>query len=140
MQKSDAKEAEARAASAASAASTAAADGQSIEKDHAAASVGTVASEVQKAKGKDDKILALIQERKSTAKNEKEKSEKSAKRSKSASETTRGRNDKKNSKDPGRSQRYKEHFQYQISEEANPHPQSQKQRRRSRKDETGNRK
>ena len=27
-----------------------------------------------------------------------------------------------NSKDPGKSQRCKEHFQYQISEEANPHP------------------
>ena len=66
-QKSDAKEAEARAASAASAASTAAADGKSIKKDHAAASVGTVASEVQEAEGKDDKIMALIQERKSTA-------------------------------------------------------------------------
>ena len=73
VQKSDAKEAEVRAASAASVASTAAADGKSIKKDHAAASVGTIASEVQEAKGKDDKILALIQERKSTAKNEKEK-------------------------------------------------------------------
>ena len=72
-QKSDAKEAEARAASAASAASTAAAYGKSIKKDHAAASVGTVATEVQEAKGKEDKILALIQERKSTAKNEKGK-------------------------------------------------------------------
>ena len=43
---------------------------QSIKKDHAAASVGIVASEVQEAKGKDDKILSVIQERKSTAKNE----------------------------------------------------------------------
>ena len=73
MQKADAEEAVARAASAASAASTAAADGQSIKKGHAAASVGTVASEVQEAKGKDEKILAFIQERKSTAKNEKGK-------------------------------------------------------------------
>ena len=73
VQKAEAKEAEARAASAASAASAAAADGQSIKKDDAAASVGTVASEVQETKGKDEKILALIQERKSTAKNEKEK-------------------------------------------------------------------
>ena len=94
-QKSDANEAEARVASAASAASTTAADGKTIKEDHAAASVGTVASEAQEAKGKDDKILALIQERKSTAKNEKEKSEESVKKSKSASETTRGRKDKK---------------------------------------------
>ena len=57
--RSDAKKAEARVASAAS---TAAADGKSIKKDHAAASVGTVASEVQEAKGNEDKILALIQE------------------------------------------------------------------------------
>ena len=70
VQKAEAKEAEARAASAASAA---AADGQSIKKNDAAASAGTVASEVQETKGKDEKILALIQERKSTAKNEKEK-------------------------------------------------------------------
>ena len=91
VQKADAKEAEARAASAASAASTAAADGHSITEGHAAASVGTVASEVQETKGTGEKILALIQERKSTAKNEKEKCEKSAKRSRSASQTTRGR-------------------------------------------------
>ena len=76
-QKADAEEAAARAASAASAASTAAADGQPITKSHAVASVGTVASEAQETKGKDERVLAL-------------KSVKSAKRSKSASETTQG--------------------------------------------------
>ena len=49
-QKPESKEAEAREASVASAASTAAAVGKSIKKDQAAASVGTVASEVQEAK------------------------------------------------------------------------------------------
>ena len=78
-QKVDAEEAAARAASAASAASTAAADGQSITKSHAVASVGTVASEAQETDGKDEKSPALIQERKSIAKNEKEKTVKSAK-------------------------------------------------------------
>ena len=55
---------------------------------------------------------------------------KSAKGSKSVSKSTKEGQDKKNSKDPGRSQRYKEHFQYQISEEANLHPQNQEQSRR----------
>ena len=68
-QKSDAEEAAARTASAAL---TAAADGQTITKSHAAASVGTVASEAQETKGKDNEILALIHERKTIAKHEKE--------------------------------------------------------------------
>ena len=72
-QKSDAEEAAARAASAASAASTAAADGQPTTKAHVAASEGTVASEAQATKEKDEKIRALIQERKSIEKHEKER-------------------------------------------------------------------
>ena len=70
MQKADAEEDVARAASAAP---TAAADGHSIMKGHAVASVGTVASEAQGTKGKDERIRALIQERKSTAKHEKDR-------------------------------------------------------------------
>ena len=72
-QKGNAEEPAARAAPAASAASTAAADGHSITKSRAAASAGTVASEAQETKGKDEKILALKQERKMTAKHEKER-------------------------------------------------------------------
>ena len=44
---------------------------------------------------------------------------------------------RKNSKDSGKGQGYKEHIQYQISEKANSHPQSQKQRWRSRKTRQG---
>ena len=128
--KPEAKEAEARAASAASGASTAAADGKSIKKDQAAASVGTVASAVQEAKGKEDKILALIQERKSTAKNEKEKIRKiSDEIKKCIRDNKRTKRQEKIQKILEKSQRYKEHFQYQISEEADPHAQSQKQGR-----------
>ena len=141
-QKANVEEAEARAASAASAASTAAADGQSIMKDHAAASVGTGASEAQETKGKDKTILALTQERKSIAKHESLKtSMKSAKKDQKVHQRQqKDEKTRKNSKGPGRSQRNKEHFQYQVSEEAHPHPQSQKQRRRNYQNEAGNRK
>ena len=72
-QKSEAEEDAAPAASAASSASTAAADGQSITNAHAAAFEGTVASEAQETTEKDEKNRALIQERKTMAKHEKER-------------------------------------------------------------------
>ena len=72
-QKSEPEEDAAPAASAASPASTAAADRQSITKAHAAAFEGTVASEAQETTEKDEKIGPFIQERKTTAKHEKER-------------------------------------------------------------------
>ena len=60
-------------ASAASAAPAAAADGHSITKTHAAASEGTAASEAQETKEKDEKNRALIQERKTIVKHEKDR-------------------------------------------------------------------
>ena len=141
MQKSDAKDAEARASSAASAASTAAADGQSIKKDHAAASVGTVASKVQEAKGKDDKILSLIQERKSTAKNESEKIREISKEIKKCIRDNKRSKRQEKSKRSWKKSKVQGTFPVlKISEEAIRHPRSQKQRRRSRNDDTVNRK
>ena len=69
-------EAEARAAAqtaAAAAASTAAADGEAITKNNAEAAEATEASEARETKDKDEEILVLIQERKTTAKHEKER-------------------------------------------------------------------
>ena len=57
----------------ASAASAAAADGRSITKRQAAALEGTAASEAQEMNEKDEKIRALVQERKTTAKHEKDR-------------------------------------------------------------------
>ena len=71
--KPEAGEDEAHAAPAAALAATAAADGQAITKTHAEASEGAVSSEVQETTEKDEKIRALIQERKTTAKHEKER-------------------------------------------------------------------
>ena len=65
--KPEAGEDEAHAAPAAALAATAAADGQAITKTHAEASEGAVAQK------KDEKIRALIQERETTAKHEKER-------------------------------------------------------------------
>ena len=72
-QKPEAGEDEAHAAPAAALAATAAADGQTITKTHAEPSEGAVASEVQETTEKDEKIRALIQERKTTAKHDKER-------------------------------------------------------------------
>ena len=74
------------------------------------------------------KFSTSYKKRKSTAKNEKEKSENSKEIIKCIRDDKRSKR-RKISKDLAKSQRYKEHVQYQISEEANPHPQSQKQRR-----------
>ena len=60
-------------ATAAAAASSAAADGQSVTKSYAVATEATEAPEAQETKEKDNEILALIQERKTTAKHEKER-------------------------------------------------------------------
>ena len=70
-QKSEAKIDVAPAASAASPSSAAAADGQPIRGACAAAIEGTAASEAQETTVRDEKIRALIQERKTTAKHEK---------------------------------------------------------------------
>ena len=55
------------------AALTAAADGESITKSGAEAAEATEATEAQETQGKDKEIMALIQERKTTAKHEKER-------------------------------------------------------------------
>ena len=94
---------------------------------------------MQETNEKDEKIGPSYKKGRQSRSTKKIESVKSVKRWKSASETTRRRKDKKKFKRSWKSQRYTEHFQYQISEEANPHPQSQKQRRRSGQDETRNR-
>ena len=140
VQKADAEEAVARAASAASAATTAAADGHSIMKGHAAASVGTVASNAQETKGKMKKFWPSYKKGNQLRRMRRENQRNLRKDQQVHQRQPRDENTRKNAKTLGRNQRYKEHFQYQISEKANPHLQNQKQRRRSRKDETGNRK
>ena len=96
------------AASASSTAPTAAADGQSIIRNQAAASVGIEASEAQEAKEKDGKMLTFIQQRKSVAKHEREKSAKSAITSKSISRKPKGlKRHEQIQKDLGRGERNK---------------------------------
>ena len=46
----------------------------------------------------------------------------------------KGKQDNKNSEDPGRTQRDKEHHQYQVSEKANPHSKSQNKAKPSTRD------
>ena len=65
--------AEDAAARAATAALTVATDKKFITMSYAVAAETTEASEVQETKGKDKEILTLIQERKTTAKHEKER-------------------------------------------------------------------
>ena len=60
-------------ATAAAAASSAAADGKSITKSYAVAAEATEAPEAQETKKEDNEILVLIQERKTTAKHDKER-------------------------------------------------------------------
>ena len=93
-QKSEAEEDAAPVASEASPASKAAADGQSITNAHAAAFDGTVASEAQETTGKDEKNGALIEERKTTAKHEKERIREISKEKNISGKTT-GQKDKR---------------------------------------------
>ena len=72
-QETKAEEAEGWTASEASAASAAAADGKTIAERHAAAPEGTVASEAQETNEKDEKFRALVQEKKTIAKHEKDR-------------------------------------------------------------------
>ena len=72
-QKPEAVEVEAHAAPAAAFVATAAADGQTITKTHAEAAEGADASEVQETTEKEGKIRALIHERRTMAKHEKER-------------------------------------------------------------------
>ena len=94
-QKPKTGEDEAHAASSAALAATAAADGQAITKTHAKASEGAVASEVQETTEKDVKIRDLIQERKTTAKHEKERICEISKEIKNIPGKTKGRRDRK---------------------------------------------
>ena len=110
-------------AEAATAALTAAAGGDAITKNSAEAAEATVAAEAQ---DKDEEILALIQERKTTGKHEKERIRNQQK------EKTKGRRGKKkNTEDIGRTHRNEEHLQHQDGKKANPHPKEKKQRRRN---------
>ena len=68
----------------------------------------------------------------------KSESVKSAKRSKNISGKTKGRKDKKEFRRSWKSQRNKKHSQYQISEETNPYPKGQRQRRRNHQDKRRN--
>ena len=90
-------EAEVRTVSDATAALAAAEDGKSIKRGHAEAPAGTAAAaEAQEKTEKEEEIRALIQERKTTAKHEKERIRDISKKiKKNASEKTKGRQDKK---------------------------------------------
>ena len=100
-------------------------------KRDAAAPEGTAASEAQEMNEKDERIRALVQERKTTAKHEKDRIRELSK------EIKKCIRDNERTKRKERIQKILEkvkgtkHFQYQDSEEAYPHPKSQKQRRRS---------
>ena len=125
------------AAWAASAALSAAMEEDFISMSSAAAAEVTEASEAKETKGQHLEILALIQERKTIAKHEKERIREISKKIKNCIRENEEKT-RKNPKDHGRGQRNKEHFQYQICEEANPHLQSQKQRRRNYQSEARN--
>ena len=102
-----------------------------IETWHAVAADGSAAQEVEDTNGRDKKIRALIQKRKNTAKNEKEKIREISKEiKKNIRENKKEEKTRKNSEDPGTSERNKEYPQHQICKKANPYPQDQKQRRR----------
>ena len=129
-QKLEVREAEAHAAPAAALAATASADGQSITKTHAEVFEGAVASEAPETTEKDEKIRALIQERKTTAKHEKERiREISKKIKKYIRENKRTKRQERIQKILEKVKGTKNHCQYQINEEANPSPKSQRQRR-----------
>ena len=105
--KPDVEETAAQAASAASSAPTAAADGQSITKDHAAGLEGTVASEAQETTEKDEKHRALIQERKAIEKHEKERIREISKKIKKNIRENKRTKRREHSEDLGKSQRIK---------------------------------
>ena len=133
-QKPKAGEDEAHAAPAA----TAAADGQTITKTHAEAAEGAVTSEAPEMNEKDERIRALIQERKTTTKDKKDRIREISKEIKIYQGKQKDEKTGKNSEDLGKSQRNKKHTHYQISEETNPYPKGQRQRRRNHQDETRN--
>ena len=85
------------AAAALTAALTAAADGKTITKHNAEAAGASEASEVQETEGKDKEIPALIQQRKTTAKHEKERIREISKKIKKCIRK-KGRTDEKNQK------------------------------------------
>ena len=136
-QKAKAEEAERKTTADASAGPAAAAADESIEQRQAAAPEGTAASEAQERNEKDERIRALIQERKTIAKSKKNRIREISKEIKKCiRDSKRLKRQEKKPNKSGKSQRYKEYLQYQVSEQANPHPQSQKQGRRSCQDET----
>ena len=117
----------------ASAAHAAAALDEDVEKRQAAAPEGSAAREDQEMNEKDERIRALMQKRKITAKHEKDQIREINKEIKKYPRKQKDEETGKNSEDIGKGERYKKYTQYQISEEANSLPQSQKQGWRSRK-------
>ena len=83
---------------AAAAALTAAADGKTITKNNVEAAEASDASEAHETEGKDKEILALIQERKTTAKHEKERIREISKKIKKCIREKKGRQYKKKSR------------------------------------------
>ena len=123
------KEAEA-ANAAASEAAAAVESAEAKQKTEAAAATGT--SEAKEAKDKDEEILALIQERRTIKKDERERiREVSRKTKKCIREKKEDCKARKNPKDLGRTQRDEEHFECQIGKEANSHPEGQTRERRN---------
>ena len=125
----------------ASVAPAVAADGKAIKRRHAKASAGTAAAaEAQEATEKDEAIRALIQERKTIAKHEKERIREISKKIKKNIRGKKRTKRQKNTENHGRSQRNKKHPQYQVDEEANSHSKNKEQRRRNYQNETRYRK
>ena len=121
---------EVAAANAAASEAAAVESAEAKQKTEAAAATGT--SEAKEAKDKDEEILALIQERKTIMKDERERiREVSKKIKKCIREKKEDCKARKNPKDVERTQMDEEHFECQIGKEANSHPESQKHERRN---------
>ena len=114
------EEVEGKMATDASEAPAAAAD-EGINQRHAAASEGTAASGAQERNEKDERIRALVQERKTTAKHNRDRIREISKEIKKCIRENKRLKRRENSKDSGKSQRYKEHLQHQVNEKTYSH-------------------
>ena len=135
--KAEEDEGKAKADASAAPAAAAAAD-EGTEQRCTAAPEGNAASEAEGRNEKDERIRALVQERKTIAKDKKDLIREISKEIKKCIRDNKRLKRRKNPKKSGKSQRHKKYHQHQICEKAYPHPQSQKQGRRSSQDETRN--
>ena len=138
-QEAKAKEAEGTIASDASVAPAAAAADEGINQRHAAASEGTAASGAQERNEKDERNRAFVQERKTTAKHNRDRIREISK------DIKKDMRDNKRLKRQEQIQKILEKVKgttnissIKDNEKTYPHSQSQEQRRRNHQDDTGN--